>query len=162
MSSMYKPNPWVMFSGKDGVQDIDQLLKDVSKARNQDIYDCKIIQQFFWMANQHFQFNLSWNGLIYENRYSPDNGNHNWHRDEQFITTGPHRKLSMVIQLTDPNDYEGGNFEFVPEIPKPTENTLRQRGTVLVFPSYIKHRAAPVTKGQRSSLAAWVEGPGFT
>ena len=158
---MKQTSTWLMFSGEDGIQDIDQLLKDVSKARNRDIYDCKIIQQFFWMANQHFQFGVSWKGLMYQNIYTPDQGQHNWHRDEQFITTGPHRKLSMVIQLTDPKEYEGGNFEFESDIPKPTESKLRQRGTVIIFPSYMKHRAAPVTKGRRESLAAWIEGPGF-
>ena len=61
---MKQTSTWLMFSGEDGIQDIDQLLKDVSKARNRDIYDCKIIQQFFWMANQHFQFGLSWPSRI--------------------------------------------------------------------------------------------------
>lgn len=71
------------------------------------------------------------------------------------------RKLSMSIQLSDSEDYEGGDFEFdssfVPQAPDP--EALRKKGTVLVFPSFFLHRVTPVTKGARKSLVAWADGP---
>ena len=31
-------------------------------------------------------------------------------------------------------------------------------GTLIIFPSYIMHRVAPVTQGERISLVGWVGG----
>ena len=72
-----------------------------------------------------------------------------------------HRKLSMTIQLSDPDDYEGGDFVFnVNQIGQsPDREQLRKKGTVLVFPSFIMHGVKPVTKGTRKSLVSWIEGP---
>ena len=38
---------------------------------------------------------------------------------------------------------------------------LRQKGTIIIFPSFIRHRVTPVTKGVRKSLVVWVDGPRF-
>ena len=42
---------------------------------------------------------------------------------------------------------------------KPPRESLRKKGTVLVFPSFMRHKVEPVTKGIRKSLVAWIEGP---
>jgi PKHD-type hydroxylase len=72
-----------------------------------------------------------------------------------------HRKLSMTIQLSEPNEYEGGEFEIDPEFGVLDQAVIKQRGTVLVFPSFLRHRVAPVTSGIRRSLVCWAEGPKF-
>ena len=73
-----------------------------------------------------------------------------------------HRKLSMVIQLSDPKDYEGGILEIhANEHYPPPPDELKRRGTIVVFPSFLRHRVIPVTKGVRYSLVAWIEGPHF-
>ena len=36
-----------------------------------------------------------------------------------------------------------------------------KEGSIIVFPSFINHRVAPVTKGTRYSLVAWFVGPPF-
>jgi PKHD-type hydroxylase len=71
------------------------------------------------------------------------------------------RKLSLIIQLTDPSEYEGGDFQFDSDIPQPDPAEIKQRGTVIVFPSFLRHRVTPVTSGVRRSLVSWVEGPKF-
>lgn len=82
-----------------------------------------------------------------------------WHMDTFMLEDGM-RKISIVVQLTDPSNYEGGDFQFrnygggVE-----TMKVLRQRGTVLIFPSWIEHRVTPVTKGKRQTLVAWMSGP---
>lgn len=82
---------------------------------------------------------------------------YNWHYDVNWEgTTLYDRKLSLVIQLSDEDDYEGGNFEFK-DLEQPVG--FRSQGSVLVFPSYITHRVTEVTKGQRNSLVCWMEGP---
>ena len=79
--------------------------------------------------------------------------------DVDFKNSQPyHRKLSLTLQLSDPKDYTGGEFEFESEIePLPPQHT--KKGTVLVFPSFYKHQVKPVTSGTRHSLVTWVEGP---
>ena len=67
------------------------------------------------------------------------------------------RKVSMVVNLSDPNSYDGGTFE-LGAVPRPHPDQLRQQGTVFVFPSFIEHGVSPVTRGERWSLVAWFSG----
>ena len=73
------------------------------------------------------------------------------------------RKLSMTIQLSDSDEYEGCDFEFNSDIIKepPDRDFLRQKGRVLIFPSFLPHKVNPVTKGIRKSLVTWIEGPAW-
>lgn len=69
------------------------------------------------------------------------------------------RKLSFSIQLSDPEDYEGGELEF--KCP-PTADTFyapKDRGTIITFDSRVLHRVNPVKSGIRKSLVGWVVGP---
>ena len=68
------------------------------------------------------------------------------------------RKLSVVVQLSNPEDYEGGNLQILDE----SNNSYiapRIRGTVIVFDSRAQHRVMKITKGVRKSLVAWCVGP---
>lgn len=92
--------------------------------------------------------------------YEADAGGHfDWHAD---IGDGPlagKRKLTMVVQLSDPGDYVGGALEVMP-----SSNVLaadRARGAATLFPSYLLHRVTPVTDGTRRSLTIWAHGPAF-
>ena len=69
------------------------------------------------------------------------------------------RKLSISIQLTDPEEYEGGELYLYEE----DKGTLmdKTQGTLIMFPSYILHEVMPVTKGTRNSLVTWVTGKQF-
>jgi PKHD-type hydroxylase len=90
-----------------------------------------------------------------------DEGFYNWHNDVMWASPNcGHRKLSMVIQLSDPSEYEGGDLEIQPlHLGAPDPAILRKQGNVIVFPSFLMHRVTPVTKGTRYSLVAWMEGP---
>ena len=77
-----------------------------------------------------------------------------WINNDQF-----HRKLSCVVQLTDPNEYEGGDFEMFDLTEYPNAQEVRAQGSTIFFPSFVPHQAHPVTKGKRYSLAVWFEGP---
>lgn len=100
---------------------------------------------------------------------------HDWHIDayrrpynmydaalgRRFI--GRKRKVSLSVLLNDARDYEGGAFE-VSMFPNGRNtvgaplDTLTEAGDVAVFDSALCHRVAPVTKGLRRSLVAWVCG----
>ncbi|NHN27512.1 2OG-Fe(II) oxygenase [Flavobacterium jejuense] len=69
------------------------------------------------------------------------------------------RKLSMTIQLSDEDSYEGGDLQFM--INNRIENAPRKKGTIIIFPSFIMHRVTPITKGTRQSIVGWVSGPPY-
>ena len=94
------------------------------------------------------------------------NGHFAWHKDFFWDDVHRknelyHRKLSISIQLSDANDYEGGDFEFdfrnndkgsnQPRLCK----EIRPKGSVVVFPSFVWHRVKPVISGTRYSLVIW-------
>lgn len=84
-------------------------------------------------------------------------GHYQWHMD---FGAGPFikRKLSVVLQLTDPAKYEGGNLQFFDGY----ESTAPVgQGSVIVFPSFMQHRILPLTRGSRFSLVGWTNGPSF-
>ena len=68
------------------------------------------------------------------------------------------RKLSFTIQLSDPEDYEGGELEFKVNNEEPFF-APNKKGTVIVFDSRTLHRVKEVKSGVRKSLVGWVVGP---
>jgi PKHD-type hydroxylase len=86
--------------------------------------------------------------------YHGDGGHYDWHMD-----LGPsiaNRKLSMVLQLSDPKDYEGGDLQIntggvISTVPK-------EKATICFFPSYLLHRVTPTLSGTRISLVTWLGG----
>lgn len=92
----------------------------------------------------------------------PQFGNH-YVQDNNFI--GKIRKISATINLNVPGDYEGGNLKFdlgdhtTDRFHEVTE--IRPQGSIIVFPSFLKHQVTPVTKGTRYSLVAWMLGKPF-
>jgi PKHD-type hydroxylase len=87
------------------------------------------------------------------------------------VDHGKIRKLSVTISLTEPDEYEGGNLEFDFRNQVDWEKNkkakikscdeIRPRGSIIVFPSFVWHRVAPVTKGTRYSLVIWNLGYPF-
>jgi PKHD-type hydroxylase len=107
-------------------------------------------------ANQIWGFDLhSIIDDIQFTEYETGGGHYDWHIDIGPKTIS-HRKISIVIQLSDPEDYEGGDLELMPgnysfAVPK-------KKGAVVLFPSFILHRVTPVTSGLRRSAVLWVGG----
>lgn len=92
---------------------------------------------------------------------SANRGEYKTHHDVFYMNNDPvyHRKLSCIVQLSDPETYEGGDLELYEISSKPNQEDMRQQGTVIFFPSFVRHAALPVTEGTRYSLAAWFDGP---
>lgn len=79
--------------------------------------------------------------------------------DELTINNIPQRKLSFSILISDPDTYEGGDFEIVPgKSALPVES---KKGRAIIFPSFIPHRVTPLRMGIRKSLVVWAVGPRF-
>lgn len=89
-------------------------------------------------------------------RYDPG-GKFDWHLDcggERTCT----RKLSVTVQLTPPEAYDGGALEFCPQ---GELHRSRYHGAATVFPATLAHRVTPVERGVRKALVAWIHGPSF-
>ena len=97
----------------------------------------------------------------------------NWHADSfGYINKSNHkglngkiRKLSAVLTLSDPKDYEGGDLEVSFPYRKIYKSPLtrvlaqvRPQGSIIVFPSFLEHRVKEVTSGTRYSLVCWNVG----
>jgi PKHD-type hydroxylase len=71
-----------------------------------------------------------------------------------------YRKLTIIIQLSDIDEYDGGEIEIFDDgferykVPK-------TKGTIAVFPSYLTHHVKKITSGTRYSLVGWIVGPAF-
>lgn len=118
------------------------------------------IMQFVHSSNRtNFGFDLQAPfDLQFTEYHGTDSGKYDWHHDVWLDSPRPFaRKLSVVVQLSDPSEYDGGTFEFF-DVPHPGE-MFAPRGSVLLFPSFLQHRVLPVTRGLRRSLVTWVEGP---
>ncbi len=111
----------------------------------------------FVEAGRHFGLELT--GFIDALQYTVYGAEQHfdWHMDLGPGTTSL-RKLSMTLQLSDANDYQGGMLEF---INAPTLSQSRPVGSAIFFPSYLAHRVTPVESGVRRSLVAWACGPSF-
>ena len=82
-----------------------------------------------------------------------------WHLDTQRHVNS-RRKVSITIQLSDSNDYEGGDLLLLPDVYEPRPE-FRQRGTAIVFPSFMAHKVCRVESGSRYSLIGFLCGPPY-
>lgn len=118
-------------------------------------------------ANRSYGFDLiGFTEDLQFTEYAGAGAFYTWHQDGLDGDLAA-RKLSMVVQLSDPADYEGGDLEFFSldgdgAAPDPGRRAAtRARGTVIVFPSFEYHRVTPLLSGTRRSLVCWVGGPPF-
>lgn len=110
------------------------------------------------LNNRYFKFDLY--GFIEGfqfTHYQEPGGKYIKHVDRglNFYT----RKLSLSVQLSDPDSYKGGDLLLYSE-EKPI-TAPREQGKLILFPSFTMHEVKPVTKGERYSLVAWITGPQF-
>ena len=82
----------------------------------------------------------------------------NYLRERVAIKNELVRKISFSLQLSDPDDYEGGNIQFIDESNK-NYIAPRQKGSLIIFDSRTKHRVCKVRSGVRKSIVGWVVGP---
>ncbi len=86
-----------------------------------------------------------------------EQGKYHFHTD--VGGTAAHRKVSIIVQLSDPKDYDGGDLQIYTV--KEPMSMQKKKGSAIVFPSYLLHRVTEVTRGQRDSLVLWASGPSF-
>jgi PKHD-type hydroxylase len=144
--------------------------QDISKIRKSEVSWINLNNETNWLYDklayiarqlngQFFDYNLY--GFVEDFQYTvyrPEGDHYTWHMDKGPNNGAP-RKLSLVLQLSDPSDYDGGDLEiFTGAEPIKME---KRKGLIVTFPGYIIHRVTPVTRGTRRSLVVWIAGPKF-
>ena len=135
-------------------------------------------------ANWMFQWDYIENHQYTIYRHRPDaevKGDfYTWHTDSGDRPQshgGRIRKLSSTIQLSHPDEYEGGHFQWIEPVgifdklkSTGTQNinvenyiqsapfSAKERGSFIIFPSFVHHQVQPVTRGTRVSLVSWYHG----
>lgn len=107
----------------------------------------------FEIANEHYNFNIKGiveNARLIEYTVGCFNDLHSDYYGDDLS------KLSMSILLNDVTEFEGGELEFL-NYPK----VSLSKGDAIIFPSYIAHKVAVVTKGVRRVLVAHCAGDRF-
>ena len=105
------------------------------------------------------QFIQSIQYTIY-NSSDEDNGDfYTWHRDDSLTGYAEtDRVISGSILLSDPDDFEGGDFEIDIAGNMNPQKLVLEKGDIFFFDSSMSHRVTPVTSGQRKTLVFWVCG----
>ena len=145
---------------------------DVAFSNDQYLYD--LLCPFVHIANENagWKYDVDWFESVQIARYKK-NQHYAWHTDgnnDHFATygedgnyTGKVRKLSLVSCIS--NGFDGGELEFsVQDGGEDTNSILTPElevGDVVVFPSFVRHRSTPITKGTKYSAAMWCLGAPF-
>jgi PKHD-type hydroxylase len=170
-------------NGKISKKDINNMQKkrksDIVWMNDRWIY--KEIHPYIHEANAKAGWNFEWDwsescqftkyGVGQYYGWHCDSWDKPYDKPDDLNSHGKIRKLSVTISLNDPTEYVGGNLEFdfrnqvdwernKKKAIKSCEE-IRPRGSIIIFPSFVWHRVAPVTSGTRYSLVIWNLGRPF-
>jgi PKHD-type hydroxylase len=111
------------------------------------------------LNSQVFHYNLEYIELLQFTAYDQLDDHYDAHMDVIMPICVHNRKLSFSLQLSDSDDYEGCDLEIYQN--GSYQPTVRKKGSIIFFPSFILHKVSPLTQGVRYSLVGWACGPEF-
>jgi PKHD-type hydroxylase len=118
-------------------------IRDITKNANTNIYDFNLIgiidqdfpQVFAYSKNDFYKMHL------------------------ELTPMAPSRKITFIINLSDPTTYQGGDLNFLNI--DTSESAINEQGACLIFPSYIPYEISPVTSGVKHIIVGHVHGALF-
>ena len=137
--SDYRKSEIAWISDNDETSWIYEKIANLAKMANKEMWNFDI-----WGYHDDLQYTT----------YYGDGGHYDWHAD-----LGPgisNRKLSCVLQLSDPGEYEGGELQM--NLGGSIISVKKEVGLICFFPSFVLHRVTPITSGVRTSLVTWLCG----
>lgn len=118
-------------------------IRTITKQANDEIYDFRLLG----IIDQDFP-------QVY--RYE-EGDYYNFHIDLSPMATT--RKISFIINLSDPSTYQGGEIEF---LNTDTSNSgLNDQGSILIFPSFLPYKISKVTSGHKDIIIGCIHGAVF-
>ena len=153
-----------------------EIKEKITKGINQANIDGNWLHHWNYIENHQY--------TIYNHRPdAPVTGDfYTWHTDagdpsREQSSGGGIRKISSTIQLSNPDEYDGGHFQWIEPVGlfdklkstgvqtvnvdpyiQTAPFSAKERGTFIVFPSFVHHQVTPVTQGTRISLVSWYHG----
>jgi PKHD-type hydroxylase len=120
----------------------------------------KIIDCVYEMNESFYKYDLEkLERLQFTKYFGNQKGFYTKHIDTMHGVYPHNRKLTFILQLSDPSEYTGGELQLhVANNPTVVE---KKKGMMVFFPSYTLHECTPVTSGERYTLVGWVHGPRF-
>jgi len=128
------------------------------------------LDQVITAANEAYELPLTEMEVLQLSEYGP--GDHfQVHSDFGYLHATRH--LSLSVQLTAPDAYQGGDLQFLgaqyshheqgaaAAWDQVTGVASRALGSATLFSATLPHRVAPITQGTRWSLVVWVRGTPF-
>lgn len=144
-------------SNKGDIENNEVRKTEIVWTERLDLSEC-ILRTYITEANKNADWNFALTDIqsVQIGRYV-DGGHYKFHKDEDLPSDKKIiRKLSAVLFLSDPEDYEGGAFE-MQDFEMPFQKA--PQGSIVIFPSYLTHRVTPVTSGERCTAVCWAIGP---
>lgn len=117
----------------------------------------KIVRGFL-AANEHYNYNISLLDEIAALKYT-SGCEYFPHMDIDGGGSTPARKISLSVNLSHGNDYEGGKLLI--HRGNKHDELPREHNTANFYPSYMIHQVTRVESGTRYVLVAWVRGEPF-
>jgi|TARA_R110000803_G_scaffold45923_5_gene96499 PKHD-type hydroxylase len=162
----------------------DQVEAEISRDGNQVLMDEVRNTRISWLNNKeindilyfyavkantdaNWNFDLAASEVPQVSFYEKGNF-YDWHYDtgSEEADEDLQRKITVTVTLKD--DYKGGDLQVQKWVhPQETDNfstikSMRNIGSVCVFPSYIFHRVNKVHSGERVALTSWFRGRKFS
>jgi hypothetical protein len=112
--------------------------------------------------DRHFHFDITgWADYLQFLLYEKGDHYKAWHQDssQSIFNEEEVRKLTVLMGLSSPSSYEGGEFSLY--VGKFSQTFKLEKGQICVFPSAIHHRVRKVTSGVRKTIVGWYGGPPF-
>ena len=138
------------------------IMKANSENFNYDIdgFEDKVLQYTYYGEGGHYTWHQDQVLEEFPSLSEEDNKKREASSINQLLSAIPQRcrKLSFSLQLSDPSEYSGGEFEIIGADGK-SFNLPKKKGTMIIFDSRAFHRVIPVIEGQRRVLVGWVSGP---
>lgn len=121
------------------------------------------VQDFIWEAVRQanetwWRFDLDWTVTSRVIHYVPGK-KHRRHADWNAETSC--EKLGITIQLSDSDEYEGGDLRIASTNGQDIFTASREKGAIIFWPSWIFHSVSTVKSGERWSFVARFYGPQF-
>ena len=179
-----EPQNYYWFQNGFTKEELDKIYKDVAelplqkattfsdtdnKVRSSSVKWIPMTSQWEWLYQRLMEYAAEANDVLwnfdllsapefiqYTEYYASEGGHYDWHQDIG-PGMGSLRKVSITVQLSDTNEYEGGDLE-IWQGGQSILQAPRGAGNVVIFPSYMMHRVKRVEKGTRRSFVLWVGG----
>ena len=122
----------------------------IKNSRYIEFLDHNVFEEINESINDIFNIKIKYRELWKVGYYNgKEKSFYNIHTDDAGDTK--YRKLSLVLMLSDKNDYEGGEFV----LPEYGLKVKPKANTAFIFPGINTHQVLPVTKGSKMTIISF-------